>query len=91
MKQGNIGVKMTNYEQIKNLDKYGMAKFLVLLQTAQIIPLKCVCNAKNCTFCTKDYICFKKWLDSEDEQITLYNAEISSGQYADKPTIKSAT
>jgi hypothetical protein len=69
---------MTNYEQIKDLDEYGTTKFLVLFQTAQIIPLDCSCKAKNCTFCTKDYICFKKWLDSESEQITLYNAIIES-------------
>lgn len=67
---------MTNYEHIKDLDKYGMTKFLILFQTAQIIPLDCNCKAKNCTFCTKDYICFKKWL--EDDKITLYNAKIES-------------
>lgn len=67
---------MTNCEHIKDLDKYGMTKFLVLLQTAQIIPLKYGCNCINCTHCKQNYICFKKWLDSEDEQITLYNAEI---------------
>ena len=67
---------MTNYEHIKDLDEYEMTKFLVLFQTAQIIPLDCNCKAKNCTFCTKDYICFKKWL--EDDQITLYNAKIEN-------------
>lgn len=66
---------MTNYEHIKELDEYGMAKFLVLLQTAQIIP-KCAYNVKNCRFCPKDYDCFKKWLDSEDEYITLYHTNI---------------
>lgn len=42
---------MTNYEHIKDLDKYGMTKFLVLLQTAQIIPLKYGCDCINCTHC----------------------------------------
>ena len=34
------------------------------------------CYCSNCTHCKQNYVCFKKWLDSEDEQITLYNAEI---------------
>ena len=65
------GKRMTNEEKIRQMhDTDVLAKFIMTLEMASVVPKKYSCDEVNCMFCKDGLSCYKEWLRKEKEDET---------------------
>lgn len=61
--------RMTNEEKIKQLkDIDDLAKFIMTLEMASVVPKKYSCDEVNCMFCKDGLSCYKEWLKKGERE-----------------------